>query len=73
MFTDLDLHPARERNAKLPRGVEAARLKGRLRADRDRDRDLRPGGLRRTIAAFLALWSGSAGPRRTGGGETGGT
>ena len=70
MFTELDLSLARERRERLLREVNAARLEGRLRANRDRDcdRGFRTSRLRRATGALLPRWfaSRSARPGRTG-------
>ena len=67
MFTSLDLSLVRERNERLLREVDAQRPRTRLRANRDRE--TRPGGSRRTIAAFLPRGFASTLARsgRTGG------
>ena len=67
MFTSLDLSLVRERNERMLRQVDAQRLGARLRANGGRE--TRPGGSRRTTAAFLPRWSASTLARsgRTGG------
>lgn len=57
MFTELDLSLARERRERLLREVKAARLAGRLRADRDS-----------RFRSILPRWSA---PRPAGDGRNG--